>query len=404
MLAASATTGYGREIKWKHLSSRNGDLPNPGGSDQQTGLLVARLDKTSADSFVISYRVKAPALVWFRRTATGWDRYVIEPDFLSVEAGGAAFDIDGDGDLDIVFGGDYQSNQVWWWENPYPNFDPEVAWKRHLIKAGGASQHHDQVFGDFTGAGKPQLAFWNQGAKTIFLADIPPDPRRKESWPSVPIFSGSAGERGDRGRFLYAEGMATADVDGDGKLDLLAGNCWFKHLGGTNFMPVQVGTIGGRIAAARLTPGKYLQVVIAPGDGVGPLKWYECAGHPTREADWVGHELLQNMVHGHSLQVADIDGDGNLDIFAAEMAKWSEQRPEPDHPDARAWIFYGDGHGYFRKTEFSRGIGFHEARVADLDGDGDMDILDKPYHWETPRVDVWLQNGTGPRRPVERPR
>jgi len=36
-------------------------------------------------------------------------------------------------------------------------------------------------------------------------------------------------------------------------------------------------------------------------------------------------------------------------------------------------------------------VDFHEARVADLNGDGWLDILDKPYNWETPRVDVWLQ-------------
>jgi len=37
------------------------------------------------------------------------------------------------------------------------------------------------------------------------------------------------------------------------------------------------------------------------------------------------------------------------------------------------------------------GFGHHESRVADLDGDGDLDILGKPYNWEAPRVDVWLQ-------------
>ena len=46
--------------------------------------------------------------------------------------------------------------------------------------------------------------------------------------------------------FVYAEGASAADVDGDGKMDLLAGNYWFKHLGGTNFLPVKVGP-GGRI-------------------------------------------------------------------------------------------------------------------------------------------------------------
>jgi hypothetical protein len=35
----------------------------------------------------------------------------------------------------------------------------------------------------------------------------------------------------------------------------------------------------------------------------------------------------------------------------------------------------------FRKTELAVGHGFHEGRVADLDGDGDMDVLNKPYTW-----------------------
>jgi hypothetical protein len=48
------------------------------------------------------------------------------------------------------------------------------------------------------------------------------------------------------------------------------------------------------------------------------------------------------------------------------------------------------------------GHGWHEARVADLDGDGDLDILNKPYNWQTPRVDVWLNNGTGPVKAIQR--
>ncbi len=38
--------------------------------------------------------------------------------------------------------------------------------------------------------------------------------------------------------------------------------------------------------------------------------------------------------------------------------------------------------------------GWHEARLADLDGDGDLDVLNKTYTWDAPRVDVWLNNGT----------
>ncbi|MCI0392623.1 MAG: sugar phosphate isomerase/epimerase [Acidobacteria bacterium] len=401
LLLAVAFAGFAvqsgrKEIKWIQLSSKNSDLPVPGNSTQQTGSLVADLDGDGVNDFVISFRKVAPALVWYRRTVKSWDRYVIEKEFLTVEAGGAYYDIDGDSDLDLVFGGDYQSDQVWWWENPSPNFSPDAPWRRRVIKSGGKTQHHDQSFGDFKGTGKPQLAFWNQGAKTIFLADIPADPRHAESWPVTAIFSGAGGETGDQGAFKYPEGMAVADVDSDGQPDILAGNFWLKHRGGGKFEQIQIGTIGGRIAAGKLKAGKYQQVVIAPGDGIGPLRWYECTGSPTNVKDWVGHDLAgRDLVHGHSLALGDIDGDGNIDIFAAEMAKWTAAKTEPDNPNAEALIFYGDGKGNFAKTVLVKGHGFHEGRVVDLDGDGDLDILNKPYNWEVPRIDVWLQNGTG---------
>jgi len=379
------------ELRWQHLSSATGDLAKPGNSTQQTGAVIGDFAHDGTNGFVLSFRQQAPALVWYRPAAHGWDRFVIESNFLSVEAGGVVFDVDGDGHPDLIFGGDWQSDEVWWWENPYPNFNPAVSWKRHLIKKGGATQHHDQVIGDFLGTGKPQLAFWNQGAKAIFLAEIPADPRHAETWPLTKIFSGEAGEA-HSAEFHYAEGMAACDIDGDGKVDLLAGNLWFKHRGGKKFDPIQIGPIGGRIATGKFKPGKYPQVVIAPGDGDGPLRFYECVGNPENTHDWVGRNLLErDMIHGHSLQVADIDGDGHLDIFAAEMAKWSESRPDDDNPKATAWILFGDGQGNFRETVFATGMGFHEARVADLNGDGLMDILDKPYNWKVPRVDVWLQ-------------
>ncbi len=152
--------------------------------------------------------------------------------------------------------------------------------------------------------------------------------------------------------------------------------------------------IGGRIAVGKLKPGKTLQIVTAPGDGTGPVCWYECKGNPEDSSAWIEHRLIDNdLIHGHSLAVADIDGDGNLDIFVAEMAQWHEKNTAPDNPNATAYIFYGDGKGNFTTTIFQQGMDFHEAKIGDLDGDGDVDILDKPYTWKTPRIDVFMQEG-----------
>ncbi len=306
------------------------------------------------------------------------------------EAGGTSCDVDGDGDLDLILGGDAGSRELWWYENPAPNFDPKTSWKKHIIKHGGGTAHHDQAVADFKGAGKPQLMFWNQGAKKLFMAEIPKNPRAADSWPLTEIIDTSSIPTANK-----QEGMDVADMDGDGKPDLLAGIFWFKYAGDNRFKATRICEHPGRIAAGHFKPGKIPQVVVAPGDGSGPLLFLECQGNnPANPKAWKSRDLLgRTVVHGHSLQVADINRDGHLDIFCAEMGKWSDNASKPDNPNANAWILYGDGQGHFETTVFIHGMGFHEARVADVNGDGKLDIVSKPYGWDTPRLDIWVNQG-----------
>ncbi len=370
-------------VRWRHVSSKTGQLPMPNGGRQQTACVVFDIDSNGMADIVVGERTQAPALVWLRPTNSGWQKYVIDDTHQRPEAGGTSFDVDGDGDLDLIIGGDSRSNELWWYQNPAPHFDPSRPWKRYFIKRGGGRAHHDQVVADFKGTGRPQLVFWNQGAKRLFLAEIPEKPQQLSQWPFVEIFN----YRTLHSR-MKQEGVYACDIDADGHVDLLAGQFWFKYQGGNRFLPVQVSDRPGRIAAGYFKPGKYPQIVLAPGDGDGPLLLVECYGNPLKSKNWKGRSLLdRDVISGHTLAVEDINADGNLDIFCAEMHT-------PGNKDqCTAWILYGDGQGHFRTQVLSIGIGNHDSRVADVNNDGRLDIVTKPYTWDTPRIDIWYNEG-----------
>ena len=362
------------KLKWTHLSSMNGDIGSAG-VGRQAASLILDIDKDGVNDFVIAGWSDETSMVWFRHTSDGWKRYLIDNRKSHIEAGGAYYDIDGDGDTDILQGGSWVTNEVWWWENPYPDYEANRPWKRYTIKDWGEKQHHDQIFGDFDGDGKGELVFWNQTARKLFIADIPEEPKAKESWAFTEILSWPS-------EFKY-EGFDKADVDMDGKTDLIGGGMWFKHTGGKNFDARTVDSNYGmsRSAAGDLIKGGRPEIVMNSGDGVGPLNLYECKG-----GKWVKHTLIERVDHGHTLQVGDMNGDGNLDIYAAEM-----YRPGAGE-NCKQWVLYGDGRGGFAGQLICTGIGTHEGRIGDLDGDGDLDILQKDFQ-EQQRVDVWLNDG-----------
>ena len=80
-MLADISLAQGADIQWQHLSSKNGDLSVPGESTEQTGSLIADLDHDGVKDFVICFRKKAPALVWYRR----WSSSYLEWRFLEPE-------------------------------------------------------------------------------------------------------------------------------------------------------------------------------------------------------------------------------------------------------------------------------------------------------------------------------
>jgi hypothetical protein len=68
----------------------------------------------------------------------------------------------------------------------------------------------------------------------------------------------------------------------------------------------------------------------------------------------------------NNLDVADMDGDGDLDLVTNEHKG----------PDQTTMIFENDGAGTFTKRVVDRGKEGHlGTQVADMDGDGDLDIV-----------------------------
>lgn len=359
--------------KWEHLSTYHDlntiELPSVG---WQSSAVVFDIDKDGADDIVIA-GWGSTSMVWLRQAedTRHWNRYLIDNRGSHIEAGGTYHDIDGDGDLDLVQGGSWATNEVWWWENPYPDFKQDEPWERHFIKNYGAKQHHDQIFGDFDGDGTDELVFWNQRGQNLYITDIPKNPNRMRNWELHEVWSWPKA-------FKY-EGLCKADVDLDGTVDLIGGGYWFKHQDGFHFTANMIDDYGqSRSAAGDLIEGGRPEIVLGSGDGIDALNLYEW-----QNGTWVKTTLIDTVTHGHTLDVADFNGDGHLDIYTAEM-----YTPGAG-PECRQWLLYGDGQGHFTKQVLSIGIGTHEGKLGDLDGDGDVDILEKDFQ-EYRRVDIWL--------------
>lgn len=359
-------------LQWDFQSTTTGDLPLPNGGTQQTACLVGDLDGDGVDDFIIAERKAAPSVLAYFLRPEGWVREVIDPDIRTVEAGGLLFDLDDDGDLDLLLGGDNSTNEIWWWENPgAPPYT--TGWTRRLVKNTGSAHHHDQVIGDFDGDGDLEMAFWNQYAgNRLQLAEIPADPRATEPWPFTEIFQ-AAGP---------AEGLDLADINLDGKTDIVGAGYWFEHVAGTTYTPHLFGAdrLYTRTAVAQLVPGGRPEIVTSPGDAVGPLIWYQWV-----DGVWQANELDPLVLHGHSLSLGDVDNNGLLDFLVAEMHT-------PGGGDqARMRIFLNQGEGVFTPETVNVGLGNHESKLGDFNDDGLLDLVGKPFKAGSPQINVWLQ-------------
>jgi hypothetical protein len=192
-------------------------------------------------------------------------------------------------------------------------------------------------------------------------------------------------QRVDLGAFVTDGGSSydvkMADVDGDGDLDVLVANvennAMYINDGGGSLAKV---TVGAFVTDGENSRG--LEVVDIDDDGdadVFVANWADQLGDGTTNAMYMndGGGVLQRVTESafvqsgersYAVKAADIDGDGDLDVFVANAGR-----------NICNGMYLNDGEGEL--SQVMEGVFVTDVRyskdleVVDIDGDDDLDVL-----------------------------
>jgi hypothetical protein len=190
----------------------------------------------------------------------------------------------------------------------------------------------------------------------------------------------------DLPRAVYA-----ADVDGDGDADVLSTSlrdnkvAWYENTDGRGSFGSQqvIATVGDgawALYAADLDGDSDVDV-LSSSIGDGTIAWHN---NTDGRGDFSHRQVITTEADSaHSLYAADIDSDGDLDVLSASSGD-----------DKITWYENTDGRGSFgsQKVITTEAWGARSLCAADLDNDGDVDVLSASTHDD--KI-AWYENTDG---------
>ncbi len=289
-------------------------------------------------------------------------------------------DFNGDQWPDVLVLGRVHKHAAYWYQNPG---DAGGEWKKHFVFE--RIQGESPTFIDINNDGVKELITHSEG-RWGWVAPVKDQPT--QPWRFQPI-----SERADREQFYHGTGVG--DVNGDGRLDLILNEGWFEQPADAaavwTLHPFRFAQKGGAQMFAYDVDQDGDNDIITSLDAHGwGLAWFEQVAKDGK-LDFVKHTIMDSRAEEakygvafsqpHALDLADVDGDGRLDIVTGKRL-WAHGPKGDIEPGATPVLYWfrltGDAKtGVQYKPQFiddHSGVGT-QVIAADVTGDKRTDIL-----------------------------